>query len=635
MPEHSVIIDTETYSDLDIEEVGAIKYLSHPSAYIRCMAYKVDDQPTKLWVPGRPIPLIHELDANFYAHNAFFDINALDILKWPYQFPFDRWIDTMALCARYNLPMGLLDAGTILKARITKNPDGKKLIKRCCTPQDIPPTQEELNRLYRYCMDDVDSTYELLKKLPADHLSAYEQKVWQLTFKMNRRGLPADVESAKAIYRYCEIYKEEHLKMLPMETGGAVSTPGQIEKIKVYCSKFGVKLDNLQAQTVEDLLLQPDLRPEVRHILNIRQNFGRTSTAKYIKLMNYYHEGYLYDSFWYYGAGTGRWTGKGFQPHNMPRATVPDPEAEIKKFIEIGEMNDPIYSAKALIRSMIQAKEGTKIAAADYSSIEYILLVWLAEEKWAVDMYRNRGDAYVDMAAYIYSISPEEVTKFQRQVGKVIILGCGFIMGANRLVESGKGFGILIPMDLAEDAVSGYRERYAKVKALWKNLHNCAVSAVARPTNTYKVNRCEFSTKADRNGNKWLAIKLPSGRSLFYMNPTLEPGKFGYDIKYWGTNPKTKQWSRRTLTAQQLVENIIQGSAADIMRNGLFKVEELLPQFEVIGSVHDEALSTIHDTDIHDDTLAKYCDTLCDVPEWCKDMPLFADGYIERRYRKG
>ena len=112
-----------------------------------------------------------------------------------------------------------------------------------------------------------------------------------------------------------------------------------------------------------------------------------------------------------------------------------------------------------------------------------------------------------------------------------------------------------------------------------------------------------------------------------------------------GIDGSTKQWRRLgdqhrilkdgTLVPDmpvhggRLVENIIQALARDLLVFGMLQAEEA--GYKMIGSVHDEGIAEMPEG--YDD-FDRYCDALCTLPEWAMGLPLRADGYIGKRYRK-
>lgn len=369
-------------------------------------------------------------------------------------------------------------------------------------------------------------------------------------------------------------------------------------------------------------------------MLELRQMLGRSSTAKYRKIQLMEHEGRVFDNLLYHGAAPGRWTGASFQLHNLPRASVPDPEAVIDKFNNFEPIDDPVNVAKALIRPMIYSGPSSSLVVSDYKAIETCNLFWLAGDHETCDAIRQGKDLYVEMAAYMYQIRPDQVTKRQRQIGKIIILGCGYQMGAKRFKDTCAQWGIEISMSEALAAVEAYRAKYPLVKRMWKMLALAAKNAIQYPGNRYDYRDCSFRMVRDRAGNRWLLITLPSGRNMFYMEPYLEEDEWGMVPGHYGINPYTKKWSRRRLIPGRIIENIDQGLARDIMAIGLVNIDDNMPQINLIGTVHDEAIGEIEDRFIHEGLLAEFNNNLCRMPEWANGLPLSAEGYIAKRYRK-
>ena len=139
----------------------------------------------------------------------------------------------------------------------------------------------------------------------------------------------------------------------------------------------------------------------------------------------------------------------------------------------------------------------------------------------------------------------------------------------------------------------------------------------------------------DKQHNKWLRIMLPSGRALMYMHPTLKDDKYGTLVTYRGVNPTTYQWVDKKLTPGLITENVVQALARDILCNGMLNVRDKMPEAPLIMCIHDEAGSLIKEDDIDDNTLEKFNQLLCKPEPWMTGIPLAAEGYIAKRYKKG
>jgi len=640
-----IIIDFETYSDEDIA-TGTVKYAMHLSTDIICMAYKVDDELTQIWLPGQEFPKVFSKPHIIIAHNALFEYciwNFVGVRR--YKLPalqLQNMRDSMALANRYTLPNKLQDAGTILGLKIQKDRRGAALIKKICVPtkHKLRPeigddfTYVDMRDFLDYCRTDVETTYALIKALPASTLTEQEQQYWVLTQKMNLTGLPIDTESAAKILGYIENYAEEMTLEVPKLTNGLVQKVTQVKAMREYMQGLGVYCDNLTAETVDRLLAQPNLPETVRRLLELRQILGRSSTAKYRKLLDLEYHGIVYNNLQYYGASTGRWTGRGFQMHNLPRASVPDPEAYIEKFRNFEVVEDPVNVAKALIRPMICAPPGQKLIVADYSSIENYVLMWLADDQAALKLLASGGDQYKDMASFLYQTPEDSITKRQRQIGKIIILGCGYGMGAKRFLETSAAWGVELSEAEAYSAVHAYRDKYKLVSQLWKRLSSCAVAAIRSPGHAFKTNRCAFKAVKDRTGRPWMVLTLPSGRNLFYMEPYISYDDYGAVPAHKGTNPYSKAWGNLALIPGRITENIVQALARDLMAHGLLTVTQEMPEVTLLGTVHDEGIGSIADEYVVEDVVEKFCQKLCKLPKWAEGLPLKAEGYISQRYKK-
>jgi DNA polymerase len=651
----TIIIDFETYSPVPISS-GAMKYLSHPDAAIVCAAYKeYPDGQIGTWLPGDEVPAAIINAECIYAHNALFDYRVWNMLSPFPRRPLCHWIDSMALCGRYSLPQSLEKAGAALKLHQQKDSYGKTLLKKICCPtssgqrprQGYDFAYKDMVDLVTYCMQDVRSTCELLQALPSDKLSENEQALWILTQRMNNMGLPVDVESVKAIARYVQVYIEEQIVLLPELTNGQVTKPTQVARIKNFCADQGYPIESLAAEILSDLLDNDESMPaNVRTILECRQELGKSSTAKYAKIMELAHEETVYDNLRYYGTGTGRWSGQGFQMHNLPRATIKDVPGTIKKFKRIEEIENPVHAAKALIRSMVRAPKGQKILVSDYSAIECVLLHWLAEDHETMQLIRNKGSQYIDMASYLFRVPYDEIAEGHaakdsyysglRQVGKIIILGCGYGMGHTKFQAVAKQQGSILSKKEAQEAVLAYRMKYFKVKQMWNSYAVMLKQAVQYLNTPFMANGCMFKTTVVK-GLRILMIKLPSGRSIFYLNPRITEGMYGDVVVHDGTDPVTKQWGPKELIPGRITENIVQGLARDVMALGLQNVDKYMPEVALIGTVHDEAIGRIDDEWIKDDTQERFNDLLCSkgMDNWTATIPLTAEGYIAERYKKG
>ncbi len=638
-------IDFETKSEVDLVKHGKVKYLKGKEADIICMGYKINNEPTKLWIPGKPLPsfvtdFLVSFNHRFYAFNAQFDFAVWNILGPKYKFPktfICDWTDVMAICGRFTYHQSLAQAGEDLKLKVKKNPRGKALIKLICNPP-FKYIHIDLMELYEYCKRDVDTMYEMLNTLPASKLSNEEQKHWERTVRKNNHGLPIDINAAKQIYKVTEVYKEEQNQLLPDLTNGKVTKATQAKRIIDWLRSKGLITPNLQADTVIKLLKRVDLSDNVRTVLELRQELGRSSTAKYLKIIELEHKGRIHDNIRYYGANTGRDSGMGFQLYNLPRSKVgaeSETEADelIQSFFDLSVIEkNPVNIAKSLVRAMIKAPKGKLICAIDFTGIENRGLAWVAQDEKTLQLFRKGLDQYIDMAVDLYRIPYNDINSQQRYFGKQLVLGCGYGLGAKGFVGYAEKNDLLVTPLEAQQAITAYRTKYYKVVKLWYECKDAALNAITYPGHKFEVSYASYKVVFDKNKTRWLQLTLPSGRNLYYNKPLIIEGKYGPEPSAFGINPYTKKWMRLSIIPGRLVENIVQAMSRDI----LFYGEEALEKagYKIIGSVYDEILLEVSENCNKEETLNHVYNIICEGPKWAKGLPLEAEGFIEKRYRK-
>lgn len=637
-----VVIDFETLSNVDIITQGGYNYHVDPSTDILVLGYKVNDEATKQWFPGQPLPQWMFEDHVIYAFNFEFELgiwNNVGVKK--YGFPplsAQQMQDAQALCGRYGLPQSLGEAAKVLRVETQKDTFGKGLIKLFCTPPFgrnahgiLPSLQQQWRLFLTYNIHDVDATYDIIKALPTERLSNSENEIWLLNHEINVRGIPVAVAEARQILSVTEAFLEEHNQRLPQLTNGKVAKVTQVKRIKDWMNDLGYDCDSLVADQLQKWLQRDDLPAELTEVLEIRAGMGLSSLGKYKRILNENNNGRMYFNSRYYGAHTGRITGMGLQLLNLPRASVEDPENEIKRFFDLSVMFDnPVLSARALVRSMVKASPGKVIIAADYSSVEFILLMWLCQDDNAVQRFADGLDQYKDLATHMYHVPYDQITKAQRQMGKMGILGCGYGLGAQSFIGYADKWGVKLSLSEATETVNGFRNLYANTPKFWYGANECAINAVEFPGREFETHNTVFKVLPDRNKRMWLRMTLPSGRPMYYFNPAVEEGKFGPNVTSWSVNQTTKTWQKKFMSPGKWAENIIQAIGRDILYHG--KMHLRAAGYPIIFSVYDEVVAEVDEKRAN---LDEFCELMCTLPDWAKGLPLRADGYINNRYKKG
>jgi DNA polymerase len=651
-----VHLDFETYSEADLRAVGAFKYAEHPSTEIVVAAWAFDHGPVHSWCTGQPEEKLAELcmairkGAIVSAHNAMFEQVIWNVVMRR-QFgasvpllPIKQVDCTAARAAMCSLPRSLDGVGTALQVDITKDKRGAELVRfftrpRKATKKDTSPRNhpkdfpEKFQAFVRYCRTDVISERDVDDELPP--LPPFERRVFESDALINQRGLPIDIALVgKAGLIVSDLAKRAKNRVNKLTSG---INPTQRDKLLKWFAENGVKLENLQAKTVAALLKQKKivLSDEIREILELRVEAAKASVKKLLSMARCtMADGRARGTLLYYGAHTGRWSGKLIQPQNFIRGLL-DAMAQslVFQLLNKGDADlfeilydKPLYQIAQVMRGFIRASKGKRLIVVDYAQIEARVLAWLAQEETALAAYRRGDDRYVLMAAFLWGIKPSDVSKEQRRIAKNLVLGCGYGLGGKKFIEYCAKEDLVIDNELSERAVRAYRSLNPNTVKFWYDVERCAKAAVRNPGTRVHLRNLSFYCK----GN-YLTIRLPSGRELFYPEPYLVPterfGKPDVELRY--KTQVFKRWLSTGTYGGKLVENIVQAVARDIMCEGIWQLET--HNYPVIGTVHDELISE----KLRSHGSIKEAERIvAHIPKWATGCPISSEGFEAERYRK-
>lgn len=679
-------LDLETFCAEPITS-GVYKYAE--TARILLCAYAFDDAPALVFdaTSGEPWPVEllrrladpHEL---IVAHNSNFDRTVLRRYLPQVGDP-ARWRDTMICAYSLSLPGSLADLCELCRLPVdkAKDADGKRLIRLFCRPQldgsvlsgaDRP---DDWARFVNYCRLDVGAMRSVYYKLPQQLLpSDVVWSEWQIDQRINDRGMQIDLELVRAASAAAKEAKEAADQTVARLTEGRAQSIGELDKLLEFClHECGYSLPDMQRATLEARLNDPALPPVVRDLLSARLSAGKASVKKYDALLACTNtDGRLRGCLQFMGAvRTGRWTGRLFQPQNLPRGTMSPEEVEegiaaLKSGLASVLYSDVTALVSNCLRAAICARPGHKLVVADLSNIEGRVLSWLAGEDWKLEAFRaydaGKGpDLYKVAYGRAFGIAPEDVTKKQRQIGKVMELAMGYQGGVGAFSTFARGYGV----DLSEMArhvrescapadwlsasqafarLGGSSDLGADewvacevIKRLWRRAHpaitgfwadvDSAVKQVLAGLTPYaSAGRVSF-----RKCGTYLVATLPSGRPVCYPAARL-PGEAsgGCAFEYYGQIQATRRWSYIRTYSGKIVENLTQACARDVLASSLPAAEAA--GYKTVLSVHDELI-----TEVPDDprfSAAGLAAIMSSVPSWAEGLPLSAAGFAAYRYKK-
>ena len=717
--------DLETFSAKDIR-AGSHAYAADPSAEVLLWGYAIDDAPAKVWdVTAGPMPeeLRQVLDEvarkerrHVWQNGVMFDRVFLSYVMPDIVLPMETLDDTMVMAYQAGLPGSLKELCQVfhLSADKAKDADGSRLIQIFCKP--LPSTwkldratskthPEEWAKFVNYCRLDIESMREVYKRLPAFNRTPKERELQVLDAKINMRGIGVDVEFAEAAIATAERAKKDIDKQVFKLTDGRVVTAGQRDAlIQFFFDKYGWQLKDMRKSELEKRMEDPDIPAEMKELIGLRLMGTKTSVQKYKRVVQGAVDGRLRGCMQFRGASrTGRISGRTFQPQNLPRPLIKS-QAEIEEIIEDTKLgileicyDDVSVPLSSAIRSVIVPAAGNRLCVADFSNVEGRVLAWLAGEEWKLEAFRefdtlqtksgawalpyrdgwfqewavnakgdfiHKGhDLYKLTYARTFGIKPEDVTKDQRQMGKVLELALGYQGGPGAFATFAMNFG----MDLDELAKtteatieesywiesmgmlkwakekklirgmsqkawvacnaikSAWRKANSEIESFWYSLAKACQSAIKAKGVAFSAGRivCKVS------GN-YLLMRLPSGRYLVYPAPRLPEEGEMCDFSFMGVNQYTKKWERIPTYSGKLAENAVQAAACDLLLEAGPRLEAA--GYHIVMSVHDEYITEISDDETRNHRQMEKI--MSALPDWADGLPLVAAGFEAARYRK-
>lgn len=663
-------IDLETYSSVDITSCGSYKYFESLDFEILLIGYyfegcgnlggvKVLDLMAGDYSENFERALL-DPSVELHAHNANFERNALigyvcrspaykGISLTSSDLPIERWHCSAVKAGYCGLPLSLDGVSKALQLGDKgKSSEGKALIKYFSCPvkatkvngmrtRNFPHHDlEKWGRFKEYCKQDVEAEVEIGRKLRVYEIPETERLNYFLDQKINDRGILIDLVMAQNAYDIDNRFSAELYTLVKELTG--LDNPNSPAQLKEWLQDItGFEIPSLAKGLLPDLIKDANC-PEVSKVIGLRQMMSKTSTKKYLAMLNCAcSDNRARGLSQFYGANrTGRWAGRLIQMQNLPQNHLEDLE-EARACIASGDYDlitllyDDIPSILSqLIRTAFVAKEGYTFADADFSAIEARVIAWLADEKWRMKVFRTHGKIYEASASKMFNVPIEAVTKGSdlRAKGKVAELALGYqgSIGALKTM-GGEKMGLTDPE--METIVKRWRFANPAIVTLWADLESCAMHAMQYKKKVVSIHK-GLIFDCDDNA---LTIELPSGRKLFYQSPSFTVNQWGKkSIRYKGMDQTTKQWGYVDTYGGKLTENIIQAIARDLLADAMIRVDKA--GFDIVMHVHDEVVVELLSGVGERHNLAVLCEIMGQEVSWAKGLPLAADGYLTPFYKK-
>ena len=639
-------MDIETFSDVDLIKCGVYAYADSPAFEVLLFAYSFDGGETRVIdlaqgeeLPGEVVEAVFDGSVVKTAFNANFERTCLSKHFGRY-LPPDSWHCSAVQAAVLALPRSLEDVGAVLGLDEQKMKEGRELIRYFCVPckptkanggrrRNLPCHAPEKWELFKtYCMRDVDVEKAIRRKLYKFPIPEGEMELYRLDQRINDRGVLVDMGLVRQAV-VCERLHKEVVTRRAYELTG-LENPNSVAQLKGWLGENGVEAESLSKKAVSEMIGESD--GEVEELLRLRLLMAKTSVKKYEAMeRSVCSDGRVHGLLQFYGANrTGRWAGRLVQVQNLPQNHIEDLELA-RRLVREGRFEDVemLYDStpnvlSELIRTAFVPEPGCRFVVADFSAIEARVLAWLAGETWRLEVFSSHGKIYEASAAAMFHVPVEEVTKGSplRQKGKIAELGLGYGGAAGALVSMGA-----LDMGLSEDdlppLVAAWRRANPHITQFWWDVDKAAVEAVTKRAKT-RAGRIGFEYRSGI-----LFVMLPSGRKLAYVKPRMAVNKFGREGLTYEGILENKKWGRIETYGPKLVENIVQGTARDLLAEAMLRVEKR--GYPIVMHCHDEIIAEVPEGM---GSVEEMCGVMAVRPSWAEGLPLRADGYECPFYQK-
>jgi DNA polymerase len=628
-----ITIDAETYWSVthSLTKMAPIEYVNHPDTEMISMAMKINDGPTEVVFGHDDIANMFSKvdwsDAMVVGHN----VSGFDamLLAWRFGINPKLWACTLAMArAKHaktcgvslaklseHYKLGVKDSTALI------NTKGKHLA-------DF--TTEELDAMREYNKEDVELCYKLFKKLVRD-TTPRELKILDKTIRMLTEP---SFELDNKMLDKALIEEQERKKLMLLDIASLIGvyeagmtddeTAAAASKALGSSVKFGeiLKACNVEvpmkpspsnpdkqtpalAKTDEAFIaLQEHDDPLVAMAAQARLGVKSTILESRIKRFQASCvNGKLPVFLDYYGADTsGRWGGGGkLNQQNLPRI---DPDK---------------HKPTDALRNSLQAPKGYKVVVADLSGIELRVNHFLWKVPSSMALYNadpEKADLYKEFASKLYEIPVSEVTKAQRQVGKVAHLGLGFGAGANTFQSVAKSMGgVTLTLEESLDVVDKWRRAYIEIAKGWKTCHAALPSIYAGEE--YSIDPWGMCTVVEGG------IKTPQGMIRYpglHQETNEQTGKSEWMYGYG------RHKSR--IYAGKIDENIVQHLAREVMADNMLEISK---RYKIVHSVHDEIILVVPESEAVE-ALDFMQNIMRTPPKWWPELVVWSEGDIADTY---
>lgn len=582
------VLDFETYFDTEysLKRMTTEEYVRDPRFKIHCAAVVTSAGEKRVFTDNFADNLAPYMDSFVICQHSQFDGLILS--------------HHLGLCPKYwgcTLSMARAQLQTLkshsLSALCKHYGLAEKIIDYNAFRGALNPTPPVMKMLTEGCLHDAELTYIVAQNLLAE-MPPQELQIIDLTIRMFTEGcLVLDAKRVSA-----ELDRIKANKAAALDSLGV--TKAELQSAKKFSAllaqldvptpmkwnKKGTKEIPALAKTDEGMIALLDHENELVAELAAAR-LGQKSTlmeTRCERLLGMNNRGALPVYLKYHGAHTGRWSGGdkvNFQ--NFPRGSE--------------------------IRKSILAPEGYKLVGVDSAQIECRMLNWFAGQENIVDAFRTGRDIYCENATKFFGQQITKANQDERQFGKVIELasgyGCGSVKFKTIALQQAKK---RLDDDEAKRAINIYRDGHKQVVKCWHYFGN-VLRNMGRGLPPYHFGCVTIAG---------YRLYMPGGTFLDYTG------------LQWDEHGDARIGDKKVYGGL-VVENIIQKLALIVVSEAMMRIEDKF-RYKLATTTHDDVLYVVCDTDKN--ALQNVLAEFKTAPEWCKDLPLGAEGFEGARYDK-
>ena len=603
-----ITLDFETYynREYSLSKMTTEEYIRDPRFQVIGVATKLNNEPT-VWVSGPSSAILEHLrtlpwaDSMMLCQNTMFDGA---ILTWRCGFKPKALADTMLM----SRALHGVEVSHSLKALAERYGVGIKgtEVLDALGKRRTDFTEQELAAYGRYCINDVELTRDIFYKMTTEGFPTDELKLIDLTLRM----------FTDPILELDRAHLEQHLTTVVQQKADLLDKLGSDRKDLMSNPKFALMLNMAGvtppvkispttgketyafAKSDEEFIAlleheDPLVQALVATRLGVKSTLEETRTQRFIDISK---RGNLPVPIKYYAAHTGRWGGS--DKINLQNLPSRGPNGKH-------------------IKNSIVAPAGYVLIDADSAQIEARVLAWLAEQEDVVATFAANGDVYKRMASKIFGKAEEDISKAERQIGKVVILGAGYGVGHVKLqIFLKMQAGVDVDLTEAKRIIDIYRSSNHKISQLWKDA-DMMLRRMNQGDSVQFGRPGVLTVVASESG-----IRLPNGLYIQYNGLTGEEGERGTQYSY-----KTRN-GPNNIYGGKVIENVCQALARGIIGEQMLRIAK---RYRVVLTVHDSVVACVPAEEA-EEAQAYIEQCMRWTPEWAAGLPVNCESEVGTKY---